>query len=118
MLFEERAELVKLAGGENDASPPATLATSATQCPDVAIVADVATHPMTIATSATPAQRIAPNVASVATPIASTFSAQYETAGVRATTWASHVVSLDEWQRLTKWQRHGPTGRRICQLWE
>jgi len=26
-------------------------------------------------------------------------------------TWTGRVVSLDEWRRLTAWERHGPDGR-------
>lgn len=121
MWFDAQAELAKLAGGrEGDTRPPATLATSATprdRVAIVAIVADVATPPAPTATSATPAQRIAPrvaNVASVATLSAKEINPQAETAGGRVTTWTSRVVSLDEWRRLTEWQRHGPNGRRWC----
>lgn len=68
MWFDAQAELAKLVGkGESDACTPATFATPATQRARVAIVADVAAPRATPATSATPAQRIAPNVASVAT---------------------------------------------------
>lgn len=111
MWFDAQAELAKLGGGrESDTYPPATLATSATQCPVVAIVADVAAPPATIATSATPA----PRVASVATPSASEINPQAETAGGRVATWTGRVVSLDEWRRLTAWERHGPNGRLWC----
>ena len=118
MWFDAQAELAKLGGEcESDTYPPATLATSATQCPVVAIVADVAAPPATTATSAAPAQRPAPrvaNVVSVATPSASEINPQAETAGGRVTTWTGRVVSLDEWRRLTAWQRHGPNGRHWC----
>ena len=118
MWFDAQAELAKLGEGrESDTCPPATLATSATQRPVVAIVADVAAPPATIATSATPAQRPAPrvsSVASVATPRASQINPQAETAGGRVATWTGRVVSLDEWRSLTAWQRHGPNGRHWC----
>lgn len=32
-------------------------------------------------------------------------------AGGRPVTWTGKVVSLDEWRRLTDWERHGPNGR-------
>lgn len=35
-------------------------------------------------------------------------------------TWTGRVVSLDEWRKLSAWERHGPDGRLfcgICQQW-
>lgn len=29
-------------------------------------------------------------------------------------TWTGKVVSLDEWQRLSDWEREGPAGRLFC----
>lgn len=29
-------------------------------------------------------------------------------------TWTGRVVSLEEWRKLTEWQRHGPNGRLWC----
>lgn len=29
-------------------------------------------------------------------------------------TWTGRIVSLDEWRRLTIWDRHGPDGRVFC----
>jgi hypothetical protein len=95
MWFDAQAELAKLVGGrEIDAPAPATAATSAT-----------------------PSQRIVPNVANVArvaTPRAPEIKPHEETAGGRVTTWTGCVVSLDEWRRLTAWERHGPDGRFWC----
>ena len=37
------------------------------------------------------------------------------------TTWTGRIVSLDEWRRLTKWERHGQDGRifnALSQQWE
>ena len=121
MWFDAQAELAKLGGGrERDTCPPATTATTATNAPDVAKVAIVAAPLAKTATSAAPAPHVA-NVASVAKPNASTFFAQYETAGGRVTTSTGRVVSLDEWRRLTAWERHGPDGRHwngLSQLWK
>jgi hypothetical protein len=112
MWFDAQAELAKLGGGrESDACPPATLATSATLRPRVAIVADVAAPPATSATT----------TSNVATPCALAISTQCETTGGRVTTWTARVVSLDEWKRLAAWQRYGSNGRRWCginQCWE
>lgn len=111
MWFDAQAELAKLAGGrENENCTPATLATSATSRPRVAVVADVATPPATTATSAAHAQRIA-NVATVATPDA--FPHGLAING-NPRTWTGRIVSLDEWRRLTEWERRGPNGRHWC----
>ena len=32
----------------------------------------------------------------------------------RPLTWTGRVVSLDEWRRLSAWDRHGPDGRMFC----
>ena len=62
------------------------------------------------------------NVESAATSGAPQIVSQYEeTVGGRLATWTGRVVSLDEWRRLTAWQRHGPNGRLwrgTSQLWE
>ncbi len=29
-------------------------------------------------------------------------------------TWTGRIVSLDEWRKLTAWERHGPDGRMFC----
>lgn len=29
-------------------------------------------------------------------------------------TWTGRIVSLDEWRRLSGWDRHGPDGRLFC----
>jgi hypothetical protein len=29
-------------------------------------------------------------------------------------TWTGRVVSLDDWRRLSAWERHGPDGRLFC----
>lgn len=28
--------------------------------------------------------------------------------------WTGRIVSLDEWRKLTAWERHGPDGRMFC----
>jgi len=36
-------------------------------------------------------------------------------------TWTGRIVSLDEWRRLTEWEKHGPKGRHwngITKQWE
>ena len=111
MWFDAQAELAKLGEvREIDAGSPATLATSATPRPRVAIVADVAVPP---ATNANPTRQTA-NVVSAATPEAPEIDSHRLTVGGRVATWTGRVVSLDEWRRLTPWQRHGPNGRQWC----
>lgn len=29
-------------------------------------------------------------------------------------TWTGRIVSLDEWRKLSEWDRHGPDGRLFC----
>lgn len=31
-------------------------------------------------------------------------------------TWTGRVVSLDQWRRMSEWERHGPNGRIFCGL--
>lgn len=41
--------------------------------------------------------------------------------GGRPLTWTGRVVSLDEWKRLTGWERHGSTGKvwnGLTRQWE
>jgi hypothetical protein len=41
--------------------------------------------------------------------------------GGRPVTWTGKVVSLDDWRRLTDWERHGPNGKLwngLTQKWE
>ncbi len=41
--------------------------------------------------------------------------------GGRPVTWTGKIVNLDEWRRLTDWERHGPNGRMWngkTQQWE
>ncbi|MDG1117228.1 MAG: hypothetical protein P8N72_08880 [Flavimaricola sp.] len=36
-------------------------------------------------------------------------------------TWTGRIVSLNEWRRLTEWEKHGPNGRHwngITKQWE
>jgi hypothetical protein len=36
-------------------------------------------------------------------------------------TWTGRIVSLDDWRRLSEWERHGPHGRHwngITKQWE
>lgn len=32
----------------------------------------------------------------------------------RPLTWTGRIVTMDEWRRLSDWDRHGPDGRLFC----
>lgn len=32
----------------------------------------------------------------------------------RSRTWTGRIVNLDDWRRLSDWERHGPDGRLFC----
>ncbi len=99
MWFDASAALADLRGGqETDVQPLATIATPATK-----------------------AQRTAPNVAkvaSVATPPVEKCKTDMFRHGVSLAghplTWTGRIVSLDDWRRLTAWEKHGPDGRHWC----
>lgn len=62
-----------------------------------------------------------PNACRIKTPSAQETKVQAKTVGGRVTTWTGRVVSLDEWRRLTAWERHGPHGRHwngLSQFWK
>lgn len=48
-------------------------------------------------------------------PDADTFRHGASVAG-NPLTWTGRIVSLDDWRRLTEWERHGPNGRHRCAL--
>lgn len=95
--------------------------TRALQPRTIGLVASVAAPP-----HPKPVFRVA-EVASVATPQPNAKpdepapAAYGKTPGGRLLTWTGRVVSLDEWRRLMKWERYGPSGRRwngITRRWE
>jgi len=105
-FFDTRAALEKI---RKQRGTPATSATSATQegksGPHVAYVADVAAPlgqkpknegERILPVSEAPHPPEHPNKVGV---------------GGRPVTWTGKVVSLDEWRRLTEWERHGPDGK-------
>jgi len=125
MWFDANAALSELGDGRAiSAQTPATLATSATKRAHVADVADVAVvaaPPATTATSATPNQRIAKNVAIVATVATPDAFFHGQSVAGNPLTWTGRVVSLAAWRDLTEWERHGSDGRLwsgITQDWE
>ena len=110
MQFDPYAKLAEI-----EARPPATLATTATLPPRVAVVAVVAASP-----TQKPDFRVA-DVADVATPPKPETFPYDHAFGGRPKTWAGCVVSLEEWRGLSEWERHGPDGRHwngITRQWE
>lgn len=97
MWFDASAALAELGERrEIDAQPPATIATPATPTTHVAIVAAVA---------APPAEKSNPDHSRHGVSVAG-----------HPLTWTGRVVSLEEWRKLTAWDRHGPDGRTWCGL--
>lgn len=95
MWFDANAALAEIgAGQDNETRPPATIATLA--------------------------RYIAPNVADVATPSMENRRFDHSRHGLPVAgnplTWTGRVVSLEDWRRLTAWDRHGPDGRIWCGL--
>lgn len=98
MWFNARAKLTEIVG-----QPPDTIATTATKADNPA------PHVAKVASVATPLRQ---NPKTAKGPNAEAFP--YGTAcnlGDSPLTYTGRVVSLDEWRRLTEWERHGPNGR-------
>ncbi len=112
-FFDTQAAVAKI---QNRRVAPATSATPATQevqnGPHVAEVAKVAAPFGQIAKNGTgrnppttqpqPPQQRPPNPGPVPDRVG---------VGGRPRTWTGKVVSLDEWRRLSEWERHGPGGK-------
>lgn len=103
-LFDARAELAKI---ENDEGTPASRANPANQAggeaPRLAELAELA--------APTPQ-----NSKNEAAPVLSDMQEGprgTSVAGVPVT-WTGRVVSLDDWRRLSEWEKHGPNGRAWC----
>lgn len=117
MLFDVQAALAEILGTE-----AATLATLATNRGGVAGVASVAApHPPHDAASGQvlPARAKRPANTAPHSPIPSargpeTFPNGFCHLTGRPRTWSGKVVSLDDWRRLTDWERAGPAGRLFC----
>lgn len=121
MLFDVQAALAEILGGE-----AATPATPATNGADVAKVAAVAAQQprqaneaevLTLPAPAQPEPRPAPRLAVV--PARPVHDPEAFPNGVcrctgRPRTWTGKVVSLEDWRRLSDWEREGPAGRLFC----
>ena len=107
------------------ATPVATVATPATNGPNVAKIAGVAAHqpratkpPEVLPFTPPPLKGVPMN------PMPSRDDRDAfrhgHAFGDRTKTWTGRVVSLDEWRNLSAWDRHGPDGCLwcgICQGW-
>jgi hypothetical protein len=112
MLFNVQSELAEILG-----STPATLATPATIGQDVARVAGVAAQRTEIHAPA----KLLPFAAKANAPARTQDNSEGFSHGVcaitgRPRTWTGKIVALDEWRRLSEWEREGPAGRLFCGL--
>jgi hypothetical protein len=108
MWLDVRAKLAEIEG-----TPTATTATTATNWANparrVAEVAEVATPPRVKSEIAPPARAVGLD------PDAFPYGTACNL-GDAPRTWTGRIVSLDEWLRLTEWEKHGPNGRHWCGL--
>lgn len=117
MLFDVQSALAEIMGAS-----PATTATPATNGPNVASAEGVAAQRPEIPPSA----NVLP-FAAQPSALAPKKLDQERTLlhGVsdfsdRPRTWTGKVVALDEWRRLSDWEREGPAGRLwsgLCRAW-
>ncbi|MBI6629742.1 hypothetical protein [Pontibaca salina] len=113
MWFDAQKALAEIEGGDLPLSGPALPAAQPPAiCPRVAVVASVAAPLVRKQKNESPA------CGDMQTYEA--FLHGRSTAG-RPLTWTGRIVSLDEWRRLTAWERDGPRGRLwngITKQWE
>ena len=107
MLFDVQSALAEIMGGT-----PATPATPATNGPNVATVAGVAAQRPEIQAPA----KVLPFTAQPSAPARKEDDGKTFPHGVcdftrRPRTWTGKVVALNEWRRLSAWERNGSTGK-------
>lgn len=112
MLFDVQSALAEILG-----TNPATTATTATIGPDVAGVAGVAAQ----RTQIHPPAQVLPFAEKASVPAWTPDNSEVFPHDVCAITgsprtWTGKVVVLDEWRRLSEWDRKGPAGRLFCGL--
>ena len=110
-LFDPRAELAKI---EKQDHPPASSASSASFSPRTP------QKEAEEAKEAAPRREIPKNADPVSAPETPDFRHGKTVCGWPKT-WTGKIVSLDEWRKLTEWERHGPDGRvwnGITRKWE
>jgi hypothetical protein len=106
MLFDLQAALAEILG-----NAPATLATSATNWPSVADVADVAT--CWNETESPARVLIFPPQPGASKPIQQNDDPFLHGRSIigRPLTWTGRVVSLADWAKLSDWEKHGSTDK-------
>jgi len=110
-LFDARAELAKI---EKQGHPPASSASFASFSPH--------TPPKEAeeAKEAAPHREIQKK-ADPGNPVEAPDFRHGKTACGWPKTWTGKIVSLDDWRKLTEWEKHGPDGRvwnAITRKWE
>lgn len=113
MWFDAQKALAEIERGHMPlSSVPLPAAQSRAIRPGVAVVANVATRSVHKPQKERPVRRD--------TPTGATFPHGLSCAG-HPLTWTGRIVSLNDWWRLTKWERHGSHGllwNGITQRWE
>ena len=119
MLFDVQAALAEIL---NDAPETAIPAISAIPPGRIAGIAGIAAGPAEIQTPAEvlpfPSQ---PDAIGILPKNADDFPHGHCRITGRPRTWTGRVVSLEEWRRLSAWDRHGSTGKLwngITRQWE
>jgi hypothetical protein len=107
MWFDVAAALAEVAGGEKAETEPGPRANPANR-------ANPALPDSTNSTISTPPEAPAPSRPELAPSASGAETLHGESPGGRPLTWTGRVVSLEEWRRLTDWERHGPDGRTFC----
>lgn len=116
MLFDVQAALAEILSGP--VATPATPATSATPGPNPGPVSRKSQVSQAQPAEISAPAKVLPFTPSPSAPApsrddADTFRHGRSCIG-NPLTWTGRIVSLDEWRRLSAWERHGPDGRLFC----
>ncbi len=104
MLFDVDAALAEIVAHDT-----ATPATTATNPPEMRLVSQMSPLSQRRAAENKP-QPLHP---APSRPEPDAFPCGVSTTG-RPRTWTGKIVSLDDWRRLTDWDKHGSTGKLFC----
>lgn len=115
MLFDVQAALAEILAAS--VATPATPATNSPEMPPVSQVSRLSqSQPAEIPAPATVLPFTSPPSAPAPTrDEGDTFRHGHSFEG-SPRTWTGRIVSLEEWRRLSAWERHGPDGRLFCGL--
>ncbi|SUZ32862.1 hypothetical protein ROE7235_02625 [Roseibaca ekhonensis] len=111
MWFDAFAKLVEIVAPPCDIRDNCDTGRQFSNCCDVSVIT---VSRMSQVSQRPPARKSEPK------PSAKAFRHGVSFAG-KPLTWTGHIVSLDDWRRLTEWEQHGPNGRHwnsITQTWE